>query len=969
MGDDMSLVDLARSLATGLAVPSASAATTAAANTPTASEPASAPVSTQAAQSAPAEAPVTGPTTEASASTVPAGQGEPTASTERTMITIHGNQVDITGTDIDPTFLEALPDDMREEVLNQHFREVRSSRPAPQPSATINSEFLDALPPELRAEVSRQDAAPSTSAGPAAAAQEMDAASFFAMLDPQLRQQVLLEQEDGFISTLPPSLLAEANVLRDRQRRRQPQAGTSASAAARQGATANGAAKKAQQPKREAIQLLEKPGLATLVRLLFLPSALRKNTLQKVLVNLAENTKTRIDLATLLLNILQDGTQDSSAVDKSYTQMSWRASKALASTSRDTPKRKGQDGQGLPQFSGENVPNLIAQRCMEALAFLVTSNEPAAEIFLQEQEGLAGLNSKKASAKKGKGKVTAKVPLIVLLGLLERPSMLKVPAITDSLTQLLATVTKPLVSLNKTEAPTATAQQVSTSEQTSGGDATTSTAPSAGSAQPAAAGSSSSAQDAGAKKEEESASAPSSLKEPPVIPPESLRLIVNVLDAGDCSSRSFQHTLSLIQNLATLPDALDVIVDELKLRAQRICKMLVDELNELLNAVKGDSDVRSIILAKLSPASSSQAKLLRILKTLDWNFTKRVASGGTAEKEKATQVYETFVLMDLWQRLGDCLAGIEERPDMIYIATVLLPLIESLMVVSKYVGANKLRQQSPSQLVSPRTPMSEYPPPNTMENLFVTFTDEHRKILNAMVRNNPSLMGGSFAVLVNNSKVLDFDNKRSYFFSVRRSLVLPSRLELTCDCSVCTSAAQGVSTKAPCRSTSAASLSSRTRTGSCSLAQVRRSSKASSLCDSTTRKASTPVASRENGSPFSLARCSTPATRFSSLRPQTRSPTSRTRCVRVFFSAVTTLTTPFSHPRSTRSTCRTSSSSVASLARPSTTSAFSRPTSAASCTSTCSARQSTTATSSPSTPTTTSRSYGCSRTTLTTSST
>ena len=50
-----------------------------------------------------------------------------------------------------------------------------------------------------------------------------------------------------------------------------------------------------------------------------------------------------------------------------------------------------------------------------------------------------------------------------------------------------------------------------------------------------------------------------------------------------------------------------------------------------------------------------------------------------------------------------------------------------------------------------------------MEDLFVTFTDAHRKVLNVMVRNNPSLMSGSFSLLVNNPRVLDFDNKRNYF--------------------------------------------------------------------------------------------------------------------------------------------------------------------------------------------------------------
>jgi len=60
------------------------------------------------------------------------------------------------------------------------------------------------------------------------------------------------------------------------------------------------------------------------------------------------------------------------------------------------------------------------------------------------------------------------------------------------------------------------------------------------------------------------------------------------------------------------------------------------------------------------------------------------------------------------------------------------------------------------------------PAPETMDEiqeLFFNFTTEHRKILNDIVRQTPKLMqgNGSFSLLVKNSKVLDFDNKRTYF--------------------------------------------------------------------------------------------------------------------------------------------------------------------------------------------------------------
>lgn len=39
---------------------------------------------------------------------------------------IDGNEIDIGGTDIDPEFINALPDEMRAEVLAQHITERRA---------------------------------------------------------------------------------------------------------------------------------------------------------------------------------------------------------------------------------------------------------------------------------------------------------------------------------------------------------------------------------------------------------------------------------------------------------------------------------------------------------------------------------------------------------------------------------------------------------------------------------------------------------------------------------------------------------------------------------------------------------------------------------------------------------------------------------------------------------------------------
>ncbi|KAF9566753.1 hypothetical protein CPC08DRAFT_814629 [Agrocybe pediades] len=722
-----------------------------------------------------------------------------TSSTERVTVMIHGSSVDITDTGIDPTFLEALPDDMREEVLNQHVRDQQASRVERPPDSQISSEFLDALPPEIRAEIIQQEAmerarrrTEEAARVPVTEPAEIDPASFIASLDPSLRQSVLLDQEDRFIQSLPAHMIAEAGAYRHELH-------------AARNLTGRNPARSAPPPSQarkyvhqhDAILLLDRSNVAVLVRLLFYPQVLKKNLLFKVLVNLCENAKTRTDLFNILLGILQDGTADVAAVDKSFSQMSVRTRDSkLPPTPKAAGKQKASDmvsTSALPLSHMENVPDLIAQRCLEALTYIVTTNEPSALFFLTEHDIPQGL--RKANAKKGKGKekqaAQTHYPLVLLLNLLDRQSLLRTPAILEAVVGLLATVTRPLMTLkeksknteetslllpisqtaadppppvpdvNNGLAPASASSQPSTLPETIGAPAT----------QPSTAITSESAAAASSSKAADQVEAKDILPSPPQVPNSTLRLIVNILTVGECSGRTFQQSLALIQHLSHIPDARDVIAQELKAKAQEFGQTLYLDLDELATALQNsDNDTLiSSVAAKFSPASSTQAKLLRVLKTIDYMYTPKPTTNAaptvtpTADVEKVQAIYEAFRFTPLWRRLGDCLSLIGEDTEKAHIATVLLPLIESLMVVCKFVGSKGTSTAASRAIRASASPRSPTTPKETMEDLFISFTDAHRKILNLMVRNNPSLMSGSFSLLVNNSRVLDFDNKRNYF--------------------------------------------------------------------------------------------------------------------------------------------------------------------------------------------------------------
>ncbi|KDR75882.1 hypothetical protein GALMADRAFT_248624 [Galerina marginata CBS 339.88] len=742
---------------------------------------------------APPETSTANPTDETTAQSSSEGAQNPP---ERVTVMIHGSAVDITDTGIDPTFLEALPDDMREEVLNQHVRDQQASHVERPPDSQISSEFLDALPPEIRAEIIQQEAmerarrrSDEASRGPPREAAEIDPASFIASLDPTLRQAVLLDQDDGFIQSLPSHMIAEAGAYRDELHAR-PLATRNPPRTAPSGTQV-----KKYLPQHDAILLLDRPSVAVLVRLLFFPQVLKKTLLFKVLVNLCENAKTRTDLFNILLGILQDGTADLAAVDKSFAQMSVRNRDSKPQTPKATGKQKVSSDYITTSSTSqmETVPDLIAQRCLEALTYIVSTNEMSSLFFLTEHDIPAGL--RKLNPKKGKGKEKqasqTHYPLVLLLNLLDRQSLLRTPSILESVVGLLATVTRPLTSLKDQakapegepstltqDLPVEAAPDGATSEILPPSDSTALTHSTENTVAAVAPPAADSSQAPPVPSDAPSSSKPPTeaneekvlLPHPPQIPNTTLRLIVNILTIGDCSGRTFQQSLALIQHLSYVPDSRDVIAHELKAKAQEFGQTLYSDLDELAVALQesNSNTTTSSVAAKFSPASSTQAKLLRVLKTIDYMYTPKPPLNGNIQAataddiEKVQAIYESFRFTPLWRRLGDCLSLIDENSETAHIATVLLPLIEALMVVCKFVGS-KGSGSIPRAVRTSASPRSPTTPGESMEELFISFTDAHRKILNLMVRNNPSLMSGSFSLLVNNSRVLDFDNKRNYF--------------------------------------------------------------------------------------------------------------------------------------------------------------------------------------------------------------
>lgn len=745
----------------------------------------------------------------------------PAADRPRVTTMIRGSPFDITDLGIDAEFLAELPDEIREEVIMSAVAERRSQAAATgaQPS-DIDQEFLDALPDDIRDEIIQQErqdrrrrereernrAAAGANGAAVAGGDHMDAATMLATMSPALRNQVLMEQDEETLAQLPREIVEQARAVMREQvgHGRAPVAYPRRAAPAgepRAGVVAT------ERPQRRAIvQMLDKSGIATLLRLMFIfQHGSLRSTLNSVLQNISLNRHNRNEVISTLLHILQDGSVDMSAVERSFAHLSLRAKqpKDAQPKTPQTLKRTLTNPGPATQTTFEASPLMVVQQCLAALVALNQVNPHIPAFFLTEHSSVEGL--KRNASRKGKGKENkaSKYALNSLLSLLGRDLIMESSTVMESLSTLLNMITAPLQGLQRKQKEAEEAKQaaevaaataaavpaieagtVTSNEQSGEGqdipipEAPTTVTVTETSGQQTAEGTTPEAVDATAKPEEKNSAKEKEKKitvfTPPVIPEHNLKLVINIFVARESSSKTFRETLSTIKNLSTIPNAKVVFGRELISKAQGLGEIILVDLDELLPQIQKattGTEIQGVALAKFSPASSDQNKLLRVLTALDHLFDpKREKKDKPNEKEtdgESSQLVEKQDLLSslyqnptfgrMWERLSACLSSIREREHMLNVATILLPLIEALMVVCK----NTTLKDVP---IARKEMVLTSPPPETqMESLFYTFTEEHRKILNDLVRHTPKLMSGNFSLLVKNPKVLEFDNKRNYF--------------------------------------------------------------------------------------------------------------------------------------------------------------------------------------------------------------
>ncbi|PON94002.1 Coatomer beta subunit [Trema orientale] len=759
------------------------------------------------------------------------GTAEP-STVQNSLVTPETNEADLPNISneaaganaIDPTFLEALPEDLRAEVLaSQQAQPVQPPSYAPPSADDIDPEFLAALPPDIQAEVLAQQRAQRIAQQAEGQPVDMDNASIIATFPADLREEVLLTSSEAVLSALPSPLLAEAQMLRDRAMSHY-QARSLFGSSHRINNRRNGLGFDRQTvidrgvgvtigrravsavtdglkgKEIEGEPLLDANALKALIRLLRLAQPLGKGLLQRLLLNLCAHSFTRAILLHLLLDMIKPETEGS------ISELATINSQRLYGCHSNVVYGRSQLLDGLPP--------LVLQRILEILTYLATNHPPVANMLfyfdrLNVSEALSAANMEN---KKGKGKekieeggVSMKsleniqdgdIPLILFLKLLNQPLFLHSTTHLEQVIVLLQAVVDDAAT--KLECQSKLDKESQTSESLATNELSEHVKK-----DPAVSEPESNPEDKRVGAESSSSGGKKSIDIHNIflqLPQSDLRNLCSLLGREGLSDKVYKLAGEVLTKLASV--------------AVPHRKFFTTELSELAHGLSSSAvselvTLRNTQMLGLSACSMAGAAILRVLQALSsltmpsGNENSGVEGDGEQQEEHAMMWKLNIALEPLWQELSECISATEVQlgqnslcPPMSNInagehvqgsssssplppgTQRLLPFIEAFFVLCEKLQANQsvsLQDQDvTAREVKESAGTSDTPTFVSSGDLqrkhdgtvtFTKFAEKHRRLLNAFIRQNPSLVEKSLSMMLKAPRLIDFDNKRAYFRS------------------------------------------------------------------------------------------------------------------------------------------------------------------------------------------------------------
>jgi len=748
-----------------------------------------------------------------------------------------------------------LPDFMRIEILTQQGMLPASSQPAAASSSTsattgANDDFLAAMPDDIRQELIQENERNSNSnaSGGAAGAdaqesgvsgEDMDPASFIASLDPELRREVLLTTDDEVLRTLPPHMRAEALLLRQRL---QGQSHRQRHYLPNEAETTNESAPRTEERKDEIKLEMEAPGKALVQKqevhnlslvLFLLQLSLFSTRASECFHNICAHPKSRALVVNALLTILAPREPKGNEFPSRMLGCPVDSELALAPSTTTSSSFTAPDGSVLTLS-----PPLVAKRTLDLLIFLASKSRRVNLHLLADSFTLNSHEELVEVFPDGSEQGCLET-LLDLLKLREFSlSTLHLTRVVD----LLNVIVKPLANLPE---PKTDGEDEGTDDKS-----TTKEARDEGNTSNMLDDSDTQVAASEKEKEKKNGKGKEAKKEKPeqevVLVPEReveaeyLKQLANVLTLDSCTNATFSKATTVVQHLAKVPKNRNRLLQELCLAAETLGSRAVEDLVALQVLLEAEAELDESLTGNTIAFSSSsnELKLLRVLKTV---------RNLTDSPEVLDELCAGVRLDSLWKSLSACLRAVSASDEdeegirkgssntectfateaqvaplddaaaspteanvssmtegaqsskagpkhsvAIAFAHARLPIIKAFFIVNGFSKSEVKEEKSTVKLesgleaqqnqagntVSPDEKKPSRAEVDKRESMLVDFVTKNGRLLNELVSQTPTLLDNSFACLINNPRcrsVLDFDNKREYFRVALKKLQRNSR--------------------------------------------------------------------------------------------------------------------------------------------------------------------------------------------------
>lgn len=315
---------------------------------------------------------------------------------EPVYVTIGGEPVDISGTDIDPEFLQALPEEMRVEVFTSHVRQRRIDASHEDRSREVDGEFLDALPEDLRSAIEQDDA-------------------IHDMAEDE-------EDVDGFVESTH-----DDNTVEETSRHKEKKTGSKVFFPA----------------------MTDRYGVAAMLKMLFVPELYyKRESFFKTISYLCYNRHTRADIIALLLYTLTESVNQQVPLDSLFHYLCTKA--RMGSIPGTEPGKSAAKPTAEATF---RLPTgcstlTVATQTIDVIQYLLENENQIRFHFLTDQEGYQV--TRKVVGHKHKLKDTSyRYPVNVLLALLDKPLIKEDSNLMDVLTRSIQISTTPLQAMKQ----------------------------------------------------------------------------------------------------------------------------------------------------------------------------------------------------------------------------------------------------------------------------------------------------------------------------------------------------------------------------------------------------------------------------------------------------------------------------------------------------------------------------------------